>query len=156
MSVIPKSPVQTALKKRTGETKQIVVHCSASGPTSTWGWKEINQMHVRDNGWAAIGYHVVIKRDGTIEAGRPLDTVGAHASQINSTSVGVCLIGGLNGKRTDPFEKNFTKEQAVSLVAVLKELQEKYPKAELIGHHDVPGANKECPAFAFKAWWKAL
>ena len=62
MSVIPKSPVQVALKKRTGETKQIVVHCSASGPTSTWGWKEINQMHVRDNGWAAIGYHVVIKR----------------------------------------------------------------------------------------------
>lgn len=150
MSVIPKSPVQVALKKRTGETKQIVVHCSASGPTSTWGWKEINQMHVRDNGWAAIGYHVVIKRDGTIEAGRPLDTVGAHAAPINSTSVGVCLIGGLGGKRTDPFLKNFTKEQEASLLEVLKELHGLYPNAKTIPHNSV--ANKECPAFDFEEW----
>lgn len=150
MSVIPKSPVQASLKKRTGETKFIVVHCSASGPTSTWGWKEINQMHVRDNGWAAIGYHVVIKRDGTIEAGRPLDTIGAHAAPINSVSVGVCLIGGLNGKKTDPFLKNFTKAQEASLIEVLKELQAKYPKAETIPHNAV--APKECPAFDFDHW----
>lgn len=151
MSVIPKSPVQAPLKKRTAPTKYIVVHCSASSNTSTWGWKEINQMHVRDNGWSAVGYHVVIKRDGTIEAGRPLDTVGAHATPVNSESVGVCLIGGLEGKRTDPIEKNFTKEQEESLKEVLKELTQKYPDAKVIGHHDV--ANKECPAFDVKAWW---
>ena len=156
MSVIPKSPVQVSLKKRTGPTKFIVVHCSASGPTSTWGWREINQMHVRDNGWSAIGYHVVIKRDGTVEAGRPLDTIGAHAAPVNSTSVGVCLVGGLNGKRKDPFEKNFTKEQGVSLIAVLKELQEKYPEAQVIGHHDVPGVAKECPTFPAKEWWASI
>lgn len=155
MSIIPQSPMKVAFKKRL-KTDLIVVHCSASGPTSTWGWKEINQMHVRENGWSAIGYNVVIKRDGTIEAGRPLDSVGAHASQVNSISVGVCLIGGLGGKRTDPFEKNFTPEQAVSLVAVLKELQEKYPNAAICGHHDIPGANKECPAFPIKKWWADL
>lgn len=154
MSVIPKSPVQAPLKKRAAPTKYIVVHCSASGHNSTWGWKEINQMHVRDNGWSSIGYHVVIKRDGTIEAGRPLDTVGAHAAPINSESVGVCLVGGLNGSRKDPFGKNFTKEQEVSLVAVLKELAALYPDAKIIGHHDV--ANKECPAFDVKAWWANL
>lgn len=155
MSIIPHSLLKTPFKKRT-QTTLIVVHCSASGPTSTWGWKEIHQMHVKDNGWAAIGYHVVIKRDGTIEAGRPLDAVGAHASQVNSTAVGVCLIGGLNGKRTDPFEKNFTEAQAISLLAVLKELQEAYPDASICGHHDIPGANKECPAFPIKKWWSAL
>lgn len=155
MSLIPDSSLKTPFKKRT-KTDLIVVHCSASGPTSTWGWREIHQMHVKDNGWSAIGYHVVIKRDGTIEAGRPLDAVGAHAAQVNSHSVGVCLIGGLNGKRTDPFEKNFTPEQAVSLVAVLKELRAEYPEAEVCGHHDIPNANKECPAFPIKDWWAGL
>lgn len=152
--VIPESPLKVPMKKRTGPTKYIVVHCSASGPTSTWGWKELNQLHVKTNGWAAIGYHVVIKRDGTIEAGRPLDTVGAHAEGINSASVGVCLIGGLNGKRTDPFLKNFTKEQEKSLIAVLCELGAAYPEATTIPHNKV--ANKECPAFDFNQWVNTL
>ena len=155
MSLIPNSQLKTPFKKRL-KTDLIVVHCSANGPTSDWGWRELHQLHVKENGWTAIGYNVVIKRDGTIEAGRPLDAVGAHASQVNSHAVGVVLIGGLGGKRTDPFEKNFTQAQAVSLVAVLKELQKTYPGAEICGHHDIPGANKECPAFPIKKWWAGL
>ena len=27
------------------------------------------------NGWSGIGYHFVIRKDGTIEAGRPMNTV---------------------------------------------------------------------------------
>lgn len=151
MSVIPKSPVQASLKKRTGDTNAIFIHCADTPPSMDIGWRDINQWHVRDNGWSAGGYHVVIRRDGTIEAGRPLDAVGAHVASRNGDSVGVCLIGGLKGKRTDPIEKNFTKEQEESLKVVLKELSEKYPEAKVIGHHDV--ANKECPAFDVKAWW---
>ncbi|MBP9550733.1 MAG: hypothetical protein KBE34_02250, partial [Veillonella sp.] len=34
------------------------------------------------NGWAGIGYHFVIRKDGTIERGRPLSVVGAHDKGI--------------------------------------------------------------------------
>lgn len=152
---IPASPLRTPLTKRR-VTDFIVVHCAATKPSMDIGWKEINQWHVKERGWAAIGYHVVIRRDGTIEAGRPLDTIGAHAVGVNSQSVSVCLVGGFGGKATDAFEVNFTEAQKISLVAVLKELKEKYPKAAVIGHHDVPNSGKTCPNFPVKKWYADL
>ncbi|UCR90928.1 lysozyme-like protein [Ralstonia phage RpY2] len=139
------------MKKR-ATTDLIVIHCADTKPTMDWGARDIHRVHVVENHWAAIGYHIVIRRDGTVEGGRPLDAVGAHAAQVNSHSVGVCLIGGYGGKATDPFEKNFTKEQALSLLVILKELREKYPSAAIIGHQDVQGSGKTCPNFPAKAW----
>lgn len=154
MSLIPKSPVQASLKKRT-KTNAIFIHCADTPPTMDIGWREINQWHVRDNGWSAVGYHVVIRRDGTIEAGRPLDTVGAHVASRNSDSVGVCLIGGKGAYAGMNPEKHFTKEQLASLVAVVKELQETYPGAEVLGHRDAD-KGKQCPSFDAKNWWKTI
>lgn len=41
-----------------------------------------------------IGYHYVIRRDGSIEKGRPDDMVGAHTSGQNANSLGICYEGG--------------------------------------------------------------
>ncbi|MBP9551198.1 MAG: N-acetylmuramoyl-L-alanine amidase, partial [Veillonella sp.] len=43
------------------------------------------------NGWAGIGYHFVIRKDGTIERGRPLSVVGAHAQGNNLHTIGICM-----------------------------------------------------------------
>lgn len=43
------------------------------------------------NGWAGIGYHFVIRKDGTIERGRPLSVVGAHAQGDNLHTIGICM-----------------------------------------------------------------
>lgn len=152
--VIPESPVKASLKKRT-KTNAIFIHCADTPPSMDIGWREINQWHVRDNGWSAVGYHVVIRRDGTIEAGRPLDTVGAHVASRNSDSIGVCLIGGKGAYAGMNPEKHFTKEQLASLVVVVKELLEKYPGAEVLGHRDAD-KGKQCPSFDAKNWWKSL
>lgn len=45
------------------------------------------------NGWAGIGYHFVIRKDGTIERGRPLSVVGAHAQGDNLHTIGICMAG---------------------------------------------------------------
>lgn len=154
MSMIPQSPLRTPFKKRTA-TKAIFVHAADTPPTMDIGWREIHQWHTRDNGWTAIGYHVVIRRDGTIEAGRPLDAVGAHVASRNSDSVGVCLIGGKGKYSGMKPEVHYTKEQLVSLVAVLKELRETFPGAEVLGHRNAdPG--KQCPSFDVKSWYAAL
>ncbi|MDU3350765.1 MAG: N-acetylmuramoyl-L-alanine amidase, partial [Clostridium sp.] len=72
--------------KQRNTTDAIFVHCSATKPSMNIGVREISQWH-REQGWLAIGYHFVIRRDGTLEAGREQSAVGSHAKDYNSTSV---------------------------------------------------------------------
>ena len=48
----------------------IVIHCSAVRPNQTSSAKQIDEWH-KERGFNGIGYHYVIRRDGTIELGRP-------------------------------------------------------------------------------------
>ena len=50
--------------------EMLVVHCSDTPDDQPIGAKEIQEMHL-GFGWDGIGYHQVICRDGTREAGRP-------------------------------------------------------------------------------------
>ena len=130
------------------ETKFIVVHCSATQPKDSYDWKTIDQMH-RQQG---IGYHFVIKTDGTIQEGRSLNAVGSHVKGHNSDSVGICLIGGIdrNGKSAD----NFTKEQKDSLRVLIDYLRGVYnDEVTVCGHRDFDGVHKDCPCFDVKSWY---
>lgn len=137
------------IKKRQ-ETNYIVVHCSATLNRADYDWKTIDRMH-REKGWIMCGYHFVIKKDGTIQNGRDVDTVGAHVSGHNNDSVGICLIGGIdkNGKSVD----NFTEEQKASLRELIDYLRYEYPKANVLGHRDFPSVAKDCPCFDVKSWY---
>jgi N-acetyl-anhydromuramyl-L-alanine amidase AmpD len=103
-------------------------------------------------GFDAIGYHYVIKRDGLVETGREEQMVGAHAPGMNRKSLCIGLIGGFK-IRGEP-ENNFTKKQFLSLRRLIQKLKQKYPDAEVLGHHDIPGVTKECPCFNVKKWWQ--
>ena len=131
------------------ETKAIFVHCAATRASQDIGVREIRQWH-KEQGWLDIGYHFVIRRDGTLEEGRPVDVVGAHVKDWNSRSVGICLVGGIddNGK----FDANFTPAQMQSLKEKLEDLLAKYPGAAIRAHHDI--AAKACPSFNLSHWLK--
>jgi predicted Zn-dependent peptidase len=139
-------------KVRTGTT-HIFVHCAATKPSMDIGVREIRLWHKRDNGWLDIGYHFVIRRDGTIENGRPQDVVGAHAKNYNSNSVSVCLVGGINDAGKP--ESNYTEAQWASLDEVVSNMSYEYPNAVVLGHRDVD-SGKACPCFDVKAWWAKL
>lgn len=81
-----------------------------------------------------------------------MDAIGAHVEGFNSTSVGVCLVGGVAEDGTTP-QDNFTKDQYMSLLVLLKGLQKMYPEAEILGHRDFPGVKKACPSFDVRKWW---
>lgn len=91
-----------------------------------------------------IGYHYVVRRDGTIESGRPEEVIGAHCKNHNRHSLGICYEGGLdaNGKPAD----TRTPEQKASLHHLLAELKRSYPNALILGHHDLD-PQKACPCF---------
>src|SRR3546814_13006463 len=68
----------------------IILHCSYTPPSMDIGAAVIKGWHVDGNGWTDIGYHFVLRRNGAVEEGRPLDVVGAHAKNFNGRSIGIC------------------------------------------------------------------
>lgn len=128
------------------EIKEIIVHCADTPEGRDVRADEIRKWH-KGKGWSDIGYHYVVDLDGTIEAGRTLDVVGAHCNGHNTYSIGVCYVGG-SGKDFRPKDTR-TKEQKHSLVLLLKFLRSKYPEAKIYGHHDF-NAEKQCPCFDAK------
>ena len=69
---------------------RIVVHCSATPPDLDVGVYEIDHWH-RERGFNSIGYHEIIRRNGFLEMGRPLKTIGAHVKGYNEDSIGICI-----------------------------------------------------------------
>lgn len=129
----------------------IVVHCSATRPSQNFDVNDIRRMHLQ-RGFLDVGYHFVIKRDGTIQRGRDLDRQGAHVSGYNHLSVGVCLIGGVSENDVNVPQDNFTPEQENSLRTVLALLRREFPNAVIQGHRDFPGVKKACPSFDVATW----
>jgi N-acetylmuramoyl-L-alanine amidase len=132
-------------------TDYIVIHCSATRPSQDIDAKEIDRWH-RSRGWLKIGYHYVIKRDGTVEDGRDMMDVGAHAKGYNHKSIGVAMIGGVTEEDHTKAEDNFTPKQWEALDNLLRKLTDKFPKATIIGHNEI--SSKECPSFDVQEWLK--
>jgi|SRR3990172_535620 len=130
-------------------TKFIVVHCSATRPSVDIGEDEIRKWHIA-KAWVDIGYNIVIRRNGVIEIGRPLDYRGAHVEGYNDSSIGICLIGGLDdaGKSAP----SFTDAQWESLKLALRFCKRVWPNADILGHRDFPGVAKDCPCFDVEPW----
>lgn len=145
---------------------KIIIHCSATPEGKDYTVEDIDRWH-RKRGFAKIGYHYVIYRDGTIHQGRKESEVGAHARGYNANSIGVCYIGGLarDGKTT---KDTRTQAQRDALVRLLRELVIRYPDAEILGHRDLsPDKNgdgivspneyiKGCPSFDAKKEYKVI
>ena len=130
----------------------IIIHCSAVRPDQTSSVAQIDSWH-RKRGWKlGVGYHYVVRRDGEIQAGRPEWMVGAHCKNHNSHSLGVCYEGGLN-IRGQPADTR-TEAQKRALGWLLRQLHRAYPKALIVGHHDL-NPQKDCPCIAdvVKEYW---
>ena len=125
----------------------IVIHCSAVRPNQTSSAEEIDEWH-KDRGFKCIGYHYVIRRDGTIEPGRPEWQIGAHChvkgQNHNKHSIGVCYEGGYD-IRGQPADTR-TAAQKQTMRRLLEELHRRYPRAMIVGHHDLYPP-KPCPCF---------
>ena len=122
----------------------IVIHCSATRATQRYTVDDCRRDH-RARGFADIGYHYYITRDGVVHAGRALYQVGAHATGYNEHSIGICYEGGLD-IRGRPCDTR-TPEQKETLRKLLERLKEDYPEAKVVGHRDLPGVKKDCPCY---------
>lgn len=127
----------------------IIIHCAATKPSMDIGAAEITRWH-RARGFFTIGYHYVIRRNGDIENGRPLEQAGAHAQGHNETSIGICMVGGIDDK--GKAQNNFTDAQWKTLKSLVISLVQEHGSLKIIGHNEV--ANKACPSFSVPKWLK--
>ena len=107
-------------------------------------FEDCRRDHIRHRGFSDIGYHFYLTRDGEVHRGRPPEKVGAHCLRHNRHSLGICYEGGLDaaGRPAD----TRTPAQKASLAALLHELKRLFPRALIVGHHDL-NPMKSCPCF---------
>lgn len=121
----------------------IVIHCSATRASADIDATDIDQWH-KERGWSGIGYHFVIKRNGNVQRGRPLAKVGAHVKGYNRHSIGICLVGGVDGNNYP--QDNFTLDQLENLRQMLWYMTNMFPNAKIVRHNELD-AYRDCPCF---------
>lgn len=119
---------------RSGSVNGFVLHhAAANGSVET-----IHKWHL-DKGWAGIGYHFYVRKDGSVYRGRPENWVGAHTSGHNATKIGICAEGNFEKETMSDAQKN-------AIIELLSYLRGKYGNQKVYGHRDLdatacPGKN---------------
>lgn len=123
------------------ETRGIVIHNSGSeNNASAW---DIHQYHL-SKGWSGIGYHYVVRMDGTIDAGRPLNMQGAHSENYNDCTIGICLVGNFNSYEPTP-EQLYAAEQLTAYLSIMYGLP--MNRRYILGHRELNDTS--CPGNIF-------
>ena len=130
---------------------EIIVHCSATAAGTDVTAADIARYH-KMLGFETIGYHYVVRLDGSVEAGRPLTRIGAHCKGHNANSIGVCYVGGVDALNR-PCDTR-TEDQKWGLRKLLMRLKGLFPEAEIHSHRDF--AAKACPSFDATAEYAGL
>ena len=113
----------------------IVWHCSDSDNPNHDNVETITKWHI-ERGFATIGYHFLITKDGRVHKGRDLDAIGAHVKGHNSRSIGICLTG----------KTKFSKEQKTALKELTERLLDSYNLDwDNVKLHNELDVNKTCP-----------
>ena len=115
------------------KTDYIVLHHAAAAIASV---SDVDRWH-KQNGWAGIGYHFYVRKDGIIYRGRPLTAIGAHVSGKNDVSLGICAEGDYSFEQMPTAQKRAIAE----LLDYLK--SNYYPRAEIVGHREI--GSSDCP-----------
>lgn len=134
---------------------KIIIHCSDSPDQIDIGVAEIRRWHILDRGWTNIGYHYVVRRNGTVEIGRYENgdsvlegkEIGAHVAGHNSDSLGVCWVG----------RDKIGIDQKISLIHLVRHLMtlHQIPVSQVFGHSEFNSA-KTCPNLSMDSIRKAL
>jgi N-acetylmuramoyl-L-alanine amidase len=76
---------------------RIIIHCTATPEGRDVTISDVRKWHIA-RGWRDVGYHFLIRLDGTVETGRPIEQAGAHVKGFNSDSIGIAYAGGCDAK----------------------------------------------------------
>ena len=148
-----KEELELEMHQSTREFSELIVHASETYTNANIGAEEIQLRH-NDAGHLGIQYHYIIRRDGTVQRGLPLNNI-ADASDINRhkfNCIDVCLVGGVNvpSEADNPLlnlsSTSFTQTQYASLETIIASFYKKCSGGQVLGHNAID-ANSQDPYF---------
>ena len=122
---------------------KIIIHCTATREGDDISVSTIRKWHLA-RGWSDIGYHYVIDLKGNINAGRPIELMGAHTKGQNKYSIGISYVGGVESDGKTPKDTR-TNAQKDAIIRLVKKLKGCYPDVTIHGHNEF--SSKACPSF---------
>lgn len=126
------------------DVTEVIIHATETYSNKNIGSPEINDIHNK-LGHDGIGFHYVIRRDGSLQRGRPVNRKGEHApvNDHNDFSIGIVMVGGLaaaSGQENPAAYRSphsFTRAQFTTLEQFLESFYRKFPGGQVFGHNDV-------------------
>ena len=125
----------------------LVLHCTDTRPNQDFTISKLIASH-RARGFGDFpGYHLFVRRDGSLYYCRPVSMVGCHVKGWNRHSLGICFEGGHSCSPEYKYEDNRTAEQMIVLDEIFALLHEVYPEARIVGHCEL-NPRKACPCLS--------
>lgn len=142
--------LEAEMSSITREVSEVVVHWSETYTNANLSAAQLTEL----TGAGDNAYHFIIRRDGSVERGLPLNVQGNHCDTLghNKHSIGVCFVGGLN---TSSGSKNLyevassrsiTLSQYNSFYQIMRVFFQQFPGGQALGHMDID-PNQEDPGF---------
>jgi peptidoglycan hydrolase-like protein with peptidoglycan-binding domain len=139
----PPEAIQTVSKSK---RSNFMVH--HSGANANQSVRAIQDFHMDTRGWSDIGYNFLVRNTGAIYEGRGWDRIGAHCTNWNTSSIGVCLIG----------DYQTTEPPAVALASIAwlydQAVHHVGHPLHPMGHRDA-NHDTDCPGNRLEAWVNA-
>ena len=148
---------------------EAVVHWTANFIDQDLTAEDIHRVHV-NRGFDEIGYHFIILRDGSLQLGRDINKVGAHALRRNAHSIGISFVGGINltsseAKRLGGYQAvanngtyassdSLTDAQFKTFDMFMDSFFSAFPYGQAFGHMDTDPNRKPDPGFDVREYCK--
>jgi N-acetylmuramoyl-L-alanine amidase len=129
---------------------ECIIHASDTFTNQNIGSNEIDAVH-KEDGYDGIQFHYVIRRDGRIQRGKPVNDKSL-ASNINgheNYTIDICLIGGINAPSGTEnagdllSDKSYTIKQWQSLKLFLWAFYTRFPGGIVMGYGDIDASSNE-------------
>ncbi len=147
--------LEAELRSATREITETVIHWSDNFIDQPHvGAEQIHEVH-KQRGFSGCGYHYIIRRDGRIQRGRPINQEGAHALDYghNKYSIGISHIAGYNCVSGTPNPERYISAESISdpqwaaQKAFLEVFYRVFPSGQVLGHYQCSDLGKVDPGF---------
>ena len=145
--------LQAEMQYMTRKVESVIVHWTETHTNKNIGSEDIHRWHT-EAGLDGIGYHYVIRRDGSLQRGRPVNLSGQHTPGLDEGTLSVVFVGGINAPTGTPNSENFisaqslTRSQLNTFDHFCRSMYNVHPGMKFLGHSevDVSGLNRD-PGF---------
>jgi len=124
------------------EVTTLVVHWTDTFSNKHLTAEDIHKTHIALD-MDGIGYHYIIRRDGTLQRGRPVDLIGDHTAAFNNLTLSIAFVGGYtcptntNSPETFKSRESLTRAQFNTFDQFCNVFYAYIPGGQLVGHNDL-------------------